>query len=78
MKITTAYEALDGSLHKDKEGAAFASIAHIAETENKDSRGVSMGNNSIAFMIEHRNQIGNILRDIDAPDAIPDLPYPGR
>jgi hypothetical protein len=69
MKKVQAYEALDGSIHKKKADAAFASIIHIGATKNKDSRGNSIDGPAVAFIIENRAQIAAILQHIDADEA---------
>lgn len=72
MKRVTAYEALDGTCHRSKAGAAKASILHLSVTKNDDARGQSLGSDAIAFIIQHHNQIASILIDIDAEDEAPD------
>ncbi|MBY6055365.1 hypothetical protein [Leisingera daeponensis] len=72
MKQVTAYQALGGTLHSDKAGAAMASILHLGKTENNDLRGQSISEAEVAFIIQHRKKIAQILTDIDAPDAQPD------
>jgi len=64
-----AYEALDGSIHKKKADAAFASIIHIGATKSKDQRGVRIDGPAVAFIIENRAQIAAILQHIDADEA---------
>lgn len=72
MKNVRAYEALDGSLHKSKAGAAEASILHLGKTLNKDQRGQSIGPCEVAFIIEHRKKIAPLLQEIDLPEIEPD------
>ena len=71
MKQVTAYQALGGTLHTDKAGAAMASILHLGKAENNDRLGQSIGEAEVAFIIQHRKKITQILTDIDAPEALP-------
>ena len=71
IKRTQAYEALDGSLHKDKPSAAFASLEHLGRTLDNDPQGTCFFGDNIAFVIKHRKKILPILQTIDAPEAKP-------
>lgn len=72
MKRITAFEALDGSLHKTKAAAAGASVLHLGVTLNNDQRGASIGDGAVAFLIDNRKKILPILNEIDKPECDPD------
>lgn len=72
MKRVTAYEALGGTLHSDKAGAAMASILHLIEGANGEKRGKGIGPSEVAFLIKHRDKIVKILSEIDAAEEAPE------
>ena len=69
MKKVTAYQADDGQVYPDRAAAGAASILHLGKTENRDSRGQSIGPSEVAFLIQHRKKIAAILLEIDAPEG---------
>lgn len=65
MKEITAYEATDGTIHKTRESAARASLLHLGEIDNSDSRGKSIGEAEVAFIVKNRKKVIDILNEIE-------------
>lgn len=70
MKKVQAYEALGGSLHKTRRGAAVASLVVLGDTKNDGIRIPVIDWRTAEFIVANRIQIIGMLEEIDMPELL--------